>query len=97
MNDFPSKFLKILEKFASEFVESANGKTDEEIRKAILSSEASIYDIEQAKDEDAKLNGCKDLLKELSAPYRESKSAETAKIKYCVYLLESRGSPINKR
>jgi len=97
MSDFPEKYTKILNKFAGEFVDGTASKTDEEIRKAILSAEAGMYEVEQAQDADTKLTAHKDMVKELSGPYRETKSIENAKIKYCIHLLESRGQPINKK
>ncbi len=97
MSDFPEKYVKVLNKLAGEFMDSSNSKTDDEVRKEILKAEGNIYEIEQAKDGDIKLNGAKDLVKELSGPYRESKTVETAKIKYSIHLLESRGVPIDKK
>lgn len=94
MSDFPNKWYKVLSKFASDFTDAANGKSDDELRKEILKAESEIYNIEIAKAEDVKLSGAKDLIKELAAPYNESKSIETAKLKYAIYLLESRGSTI---
>ena len=40
---------------------------------------------------DVKLNAAKEVMKDLSKSYRDSKSIETAKIKYCLHVLESRG------
>lgn len=96
MSDFPEKYNKILNKFAGEFLDAANGKSDDDLRKEILKAEGSIYEIEQQRDSDIKLSGAKDLVKELSAPYKESKNIENAKIKYCIHLLESRGVQIHK-
>jgi len=44
------------------------------------------------KGADAKLSGAKELVKEYSAPYRDAIKAQTAKIKYALFLLEQKGA-----
>lgn len=95
--EFPAKYTKILNKFASEFVDSANGKTTEELRKEILKAEEALSEIDKAKSADTKLNAHKENVKELSAPYRESASIASAKIKYAIYMIESRGETVAKK
>ncbi len=87
-NTFPSKLLK---KLPSGFTDTVESMSVDEIKKVIFESEGNIYTIEKAKDSDIKLNGARDFVKECSAPYTEAKTAQSAKIKYCLYLLESRG------
>lgn len=91
-NSFPDKFLK---KLPTGFADEANSLDVNDLKKVIYQSEANIYTIEKEKDNDHKLNGAKDLIKELSAPYREAKSAQTAKIKYCLWLLENKGEDLD--
>jgi hypothetical protein len=90
---FPSKWQKKLPDGFTDTVESMDQK---EIQKIIFYCEGHIYTVDKAKQADAKLNGAKDLAKEYAAPYAESKAALTAKIKYCLYLLESRGVDLEK-
>lgn len=96
-DQFPEKYTKLLNKLAGEFVDSANAKTTDELRKEILKAEEAISEIDKAKTGDHKLNGAKDLVKELSAPYRESLNVAAAKIKYAVHLIESRGETVSKK
>lgn len=96
-NDFPEKYKKLLNKLAGEFMDTANGKTTDELRKEILSAEEAISEVERAKAGDHKLNGAKDLVKELSAPYRESLAVAQAKIRYAVHLIEGRGEAVAKK
>ena len=96
-SDFPEKYKKLLNKFAGEFMDSANGKTVEELRTEILKAEAFISEVEKLKASDHKLNGAKDLVKELSAPYREDLAVAGAKIKYAVHLIEGRGETVAKK
>jgi len=95
-DQFPEKYTKLLNKLAGEFMDSANGKNTEELRKEILKAEEAISEIEKAKAGDHKLNGAKDLVKELSAPYREGLNVANAKIKYLVFLIEGRGEAVAK-
>jgi len=87
-NSFPDKILK---KLPTGFADDANSLSKEELKNTIYQSEANVYTIDKEKEDDHKLNGAKDLIKELSAPYREAKSAQMAKIRYCLWLLETKG------
>lgn len=87
-NIFPDKYLK---KINDEFVTNINAMDTEDVKKKILEAESNVYDIEKAKEEDTELYATRDKVKELSKPYRERKTEETAKIKYCLFILEGRG------
>ena len=84
---FPEKYRKKI----PELIEVISSMNTEEIKKKILESEAHLYEIENAKEADDELAKAKEHAKELSASYRESKGIETAKIQYCLYVLEDRG------
>jgi hypothetical protein len=87
---FPSKYLKVLASMP-EFKEMADSASEEELKKMIVLAEGNIYSIEEAKGNDAKLNGAKEIAKDLSAPYKEALSAQTVKVKYCLFVLEGKG------
>lgn len=87
-NEFPKKWAK---KLPTGFADDANSLSAADLKKTIFQSEANIYTIDKEKDGDHKLNGAKDLIKELNAPYADAKNAQMAKIKYCLWLLESKG------
>lgn len=91
-NEFPQKYAK---KLPPEFLSALESASEDEIKARLLISEGNIYEVEAAKANDEKLAGIKELAKEHSAPYRESKSLETAKIAYCMYILEQRGIKLN--
>jgi hypothetical protein len=82
---------KVMKKLSPEFIDAIDGMNGDEIKSRILTCESNLYDVEKAKDEDEKLTKAKETAKELAAPYRENKSLEMAKIKYCLYILENRG------
>lgn len=85
---FPKKYLS---KLPSGFAEEIQSMSKEEIDKKILLCENHIYEVESAKDLDENLKAAKEHVKDLSSSYSETKSNETAKIKYCIYVLTERG------
>lgn len=88
--EFPNKFYKKL-KEVPDFLDNINSMDSEEIKKKILECESTIFEIEKSVDADIELTQTKQKAKELSKPYKENKGVETAKLKYCLHILESRG------
>ena len=72
----------------SGFVEIAYS---DELKKVIFEAESSVYVIGKEKSNDSKLNAAKEIVKDLSGPYRDAKSCQMAKIEYALWLLENRG------
>lgn len=93
---FPEKWAKVL-KDLPEFKEVADAASSEDLKKIIVTSEGNIYTIDKEKDDDTKLNAAKELVKEYSAPYRDAIKAQTAKIKYALFLLEGKGEDLNNK
>lgn len=89
-DQFPSKFMKKI-KDIPDFLDGINAMDTEEIKKKILETEGHLYETDNAKEADTELISAKEKVKEFSAPYRDTKSIETAKLRYCIYILESRG------
>jgi len=82
---------KVLKKLPEGFADAMMASDTEDIKKKILESEGHIYEIDKEKEADEKLKAARESLKELGAAYREAKATANAKIKYCMYVLESRG------
>jgi len=85
---FPDKYRKKIE---PEFLDNVNAMDTEEIKKRLLEQESAVYDAENEKEEDKELTEAREKVKEFSKPYREKKAQATAKIKYCMFVLENRG------
>lgn len=85
---FPKRHEKWL---PTGFQESIESMDLDEIKAKIYESQAHAYEIDKAKEADEKLQQAKELVKELSAPYSDAQKVETAKAKYCFYVLEGRG------
>lgn len=96
LNVFPAKWSKVL-KDMPEFQETADAASTEDLQKIILTAEGNVYEIEKAKVEDTKLNAAKELVKEYTAPYRDGIKAQTARIKYALYLLEGKGVEVGDK
>lgn len=93
---FPEKWSKVL-KSLPEFKDTADAASVEDLKKIIVTSEGNIYTIEQEKEGDSKLNAAKALVKDYSEPHRDAIKAQTAKIKYAVFLLEGKGVEIDNK
>ena len=89
---FPDKYKR---KVSQEFLDAVDQMEADDIKQRILTCEGHLYEIDNAKNSDAKLNAAKEMSKELSGPYREAKTEETAKLKYCLFVLEQRGIDIS--
>lgn len=87
-NKFPEKFAK---KLPTGFTDTVESKDTNDLKKIIFECEGNIYTIDKEKAADVKLNGAKELIKDLAAPYRDAMATQMAKIKYCLYLMENRG------
>jgi hypothetical protein len=85
---FPDKLLKLL---PDGWAEGANSMKEDELKKVVVDCNGNIYIINQAKSGDDKLNGARELAKDLSAPYRDARNAQQAKIEYALWLLSERG------
>lgn len=93
---FPEKWAKVL-KDLPEFKDTADAASADDLKKTIVTCEGNIYTVEKEKDDDHKLNGAKELVKEYSAPYRDAIKVQTAKIKYALYLLEGKGEDLSNK
>lgn len=93
---FPEKYNKVL-KDLPEFKEIADASSPEDLKKIIVQCEGNIYTIDKEKDNDVKLNAAKELVKEMSAPYRDAIKVQTAKTKYCLFLLEGKGENLDNQ
>lgn len=97
-----SGFSKKWQKFLStDWQKSAESFSTDELKKKIVLWEQAISSSEKDMDADHKLNGLKEKatelkeeIKEHSKVYTESINGSHAMIRFAVYLLESRGTPV---
>lgn len=93
---FPEKWWKVILGLP-EFKDTADAASVEDLKKTIVDCEGNIYTIDQEKEEDAKLSSAKEIVKELSEPYRDALKVQTAKIKYALFLLEGKGVDLDNK
>ena len=85
---FPQKWAK---KLPPGFQDEAASFDVDALKKVIVDCEGNLYTIAKEKAADAKLVAAREVMKDLSAGYREASGAQNAKIQYALYLLENRG------
>jgi hypothetical protein len=86
---FPKRFEKHL---PENFKENSESKSNDELLKEILKASHAQADTEKDMLADAKLSALKEDLKALNGGYRDLLACENSKIKYCLFLLKSRGA-----
>ncbi len=87
---------KVIKKLPEGFTSIVDGAKDQDLKSMLCQCEANIYTIDEAKEQDVKLEKAREEVKELAAPYREAKSVQSAKITYILHSLESRGIDLEK-
>jgi hypothetical protein len=90
---FPAKWLKVL-KDLPEFKDSAEAASVEDLKKMIITAEGNISNIEKEKESDDKLNAAREIIKDLSAPYRDAIKCQMCKVKYALFLLDGKGEAL---
>lgn len=93
---FPEKWLKVIDKLP-EFKDTADAASTDDLKKIIVTCEGNIYTTDQEMAADVKLTGAKEFVKQYSEPYREAIKAQTAKIKYALFLLEGKGVDLDNK
>ena len=89
MSNFPEKYKKVLA--SSGFIDEADALDVEQLKAEIIAAEKNIYIVDKDKEENSKLKDLKEQLKEISGSYSDAKKYQTAKMQYCLHLLESKG------
>ncbi len=87
-NAFPEKWSK---KLPAGFQDEAGALDEAGLKKIIVECEGNLYTIDKEKEADVKLAGAKEIVKDIAGGYREASGAQSAKIKFCLFLLDGRG------
>lgn len=82
---------KVIAQLPAGYAEEAAGLSGAELRAEIVRAETSLRWVQQEMAADEKLSGARELLKDLSASYRDASKAQRAKIAYALHLLDERG------
>jgi hypothetical protein len=82
---------EIVEEQHRDWVSTVQGLSVEELDKMILRYAKYREEIKEAREKDEELNRAKEIVKELSAPYRENLKINEQKTKYLIMLLGEKG------
>lgn len=87
-NGFPSKWAK---KLPDGFMDSIESMNTDDLKQEIIKCERNISAVEKDMDNDSKLAEAKELVKDLAGAYRDTITAQKAKVKAIVWMLDTRG------
>lgn len=73
------------------FLEEAEALDGEGLKAVLVESEANIREVQQEMDADEKLQGAKEIVKDMASAYRDAIKCQRAKIAYSLHLLAGRG------
>lgn len=76
---------------APDFVVEVIGLSVEELDARILGLAKEIESIQDAKEADEEYQAARDLVREMGAPYNESKRGAQLRIKYLIQLIKEKG------
>lgn len=96
LTSLPKKWDDLIKKMP-EFKDTADAASVDELKKIIVECEGNLYTIAKEQDADAKLAGAREMVKELSAPYRDANKHQQAKIQYALLCLESKGVDLDNK
>lgn len=83
------KLLKVL---PVGWKDEADTYSTDQLEAAIVDANAAIKQCEEDIAENPKVQGAKEILKDIMAPFTEIKKAQKAKISYALHLLEEKGA-----
>lgn len=96
LTSLPKKWDDLIKKMP-EFKDTADAASVDELKKIIVECEGNIYTLNNEQDADDKLTAAKEVAKDLSAPYRDAKKTQQAKIQYALLCLESKGVDLDNK
>lgn len=85
---------KIIKQLPTGFVEEAAGLDEAGLQEVILGSTANLAQVDKEQQADQKLNGAREIVKDIMGGYNDAKKAQKAKIAYALHLLAEKGSPV---
>jgi hypothetical protein len=96
LTSLPKKWDDLIKKMP-EFKDTADAAGVDELKKIIVQCEGNLYTVNKEEEADAKLQAAREMVKELSEPYRDAKKVQQAKIQYSLLCLESKGVDLDNK
>ena len=85
-----ARMAKVTKKLTPGYLEDVAKMDALGIKAAMVVAEKELQEVEETQENDTKLKGAKELLRDLSGPYREQKAVSKAKLTYLVHTLKER-------
>lgn len=82
---------KIIARLPVGFVEDSAAWGEQELKDCIVKAETVLRDTEREMKSNEKLQGAKEIVKDIGGAYNDTIKAQKAKIAYSLHLLEERG------
>lgn len=96
LTSLPKKWDDLIKKMP-EFKDTADSADVEGLKKIIVECEGNLYTASKEEEADMKLVGAREVVKDLSTPYRDAKKHQQAKIQYALLCLESKGVELDNK
>jgi len=96
LTSLPKKWDDLIKKMP-EFKDTADAADEAGLKKIIVEAEGNIYTVSKEEEADTKLGAAREMVKEMSAPYRDAKKHQQAKIQYALLCLESKGVDLDNK
>lgn len=96
LTSLPKKWDNLIKKMP-EFKDEADAASVEDLKKIIVQCEGNIYTVDKEEEADTKLTAAREMVKEMSEPYRDAKKVQQAKIQYALLCLEGKGVNLDNK
>ncbi len=96
LTSLPKKWDDLIKKMP-EFKDTADAAGVDELKKIIVECEGNLYTLSKEEEADLALAAARETAKELSAPHRDAKKHQQAKIQYALLCLESKGVDLDNK
>ncbi|HEY5267954.1 MAG TPA: hypothetical protein VII94_02375 [Candidatus Saccharimonadales bacterium] len=96
LTSLPKKYDDLIKKMP-EFKETADSGSIDDLKNIIVECEGNLFVINESEAADVKLSGAKEFVKEYSAPHKEAKKFQQAKIQYAILCLQSKGVELDNQ
>lgn len=96
LTSLPKKWDDLIKKMP-EFKDTADAAGVDGLKKIIVECEGNLYTLSKEEEADLALAAARETAKELSAPHRDAKKHQQAKIQYALLCLESKGVDLDNK
>lgn len=82
---------KVMSKLPETYADTVESMSKDDLKEEVIKCQSVIVSTEKDKEEDTKLTGAKEIVKDLSSGYGGVIGTQKAKIKYIFHVMEARG------